>query len=129
MKKLLIIDDDEIFPKVLTDSLPEGEYDVVHVVDGEKGLTQIEKEAPDLIILDLIMPKMTGLEFIKALKEKKDTNHIPILISSQLSKLDDIDTAIAEGIEVGTIGYIIKANENIDMIVNTIEKTLNAVHN
>ncbi len=125
MKKILIIDDDEIFAKVLTDSLPKEKYEVTHVLNGEEGLKEMDKNKPDIIILDLIMPKMGGLEFLDALKKRSVKNYIPILISSQLSKMKDISEAVTSGIEVGVKGYFIKASQNIEMIIKTIENTIN----
>lgn len=124
MKKVLIIDDDEIFAKVLTDSLPGDKYEVAHVVNGEEGLKEIDKNRPDIIILDLLMPKMGGLQFLEALKKKGEVKHIPILVSSQLSKMKDMSEAVSSGIDVGVKGYFIKSSQNIEMIIKTIENTL-----
>lgn len=123
MKKILIIDDDEVFAKILADSMPKDKYTVTHVGDGEDGLVELEKNKPDIIILDLIMPKMGGLAFLEALK-KKGGNNVPILISSQLSKMKDISEGVTLGMEVGVKGYIVKASENMDTIIKTIERTI-----
>lgn len=124
MKKILIIDDDEVFTKTLQDFLPKEKYTTFHAIDGVSGLALVEKEMPDLIILDLLMPKMGGMEFLDELRKKKINKQIPILVSSQLSKIEDISKAIVAGMDVGVKGYIIKASENLDMIVFEIEKTL-----
>ncbi len=124
MKKILIIDDDEVFAKILADSLPKDKYTVVHVGDGEDGLKEMEKNPPDVIILDLVMPKMGGIAFLEALKKKGTPQTIPILISSQLSKMKDISEGVTLGMEVGVKGYIVKASENMDMIIKTIARTL-----
>lgn len=125
MKKILIIDDDEVFAKTLQDFLPKDKYETIHGKDGIDGLAMVESEKPDLIILDLLMPKMGGVEFLNELRNKKLGKEIPILISSQLSKIEDISKAIVSGMDVGVKGYVIKASENLDMIVGEIEKTLN----
>ncbi|MES2315414.1 MAG: response regulator [Patescibacteria group bacterium] len=124
MKKILIIDDDEVFAKILKDTLPKDRYTVSHVDNGEDGLKEIEKNPPDLITLDLIMPKMGGLQFLEALKKQGGHHNIPILISSQLSKMKDISEGVTLGMEVGVKGYIVKASENMDMIIKTIERTI-----
>jgi len=123
MKKILIIDDDEVFAKTLQDTLPNGEYLVSHVSNGEDGLIELSKNDPDLIILDLIMPKLGGVEFLESLK-KSGGNKIPILISSQLSKMEDISNAIVSGMDVGVKGYIIKSSENLEMVVQEINKVI-----
>jgi len=123
MKKILIIDDDEIFFKTMKDTLSKEKYIVSHVSNGEEGLNEMARNTPDIIILDLLMPKMGGVEFLDALK-KLGKNDIPILISSQLSKMEDISNAIVSGMDIGVQGYIIKSSENLDGIVSEIEKTL-----
>ena len=67
---------------------------------------------------------MSGLEFLEALKNKNLDHKIPILISSQLSKIKDISDAVASGMEIGVKSYIIKASQNMKMIIKTIENTL-----
>jgi CheY-like chemotaxis protein len=124
MKKILIIDDDKVFVKTLTDFLPKEKYETLHANDGIEGLKLVEKENLDLIILDLLMPKMGGMEFLDELRNKKLSKQTPILISSQLSKIEDISKAIVAGMDIGVKGYVIKASENLDMIVGEIEKTL-----
>lgn len=124
MKKILIIDDDDVFTKTLQDFLSKEKYETIHAKDGIDGLAMVESENPDLIILDLLMPKMGGMEFLSKLREKKLNRQIPILISSQLSKIEDISKAIVSGMDIGVKGYVIKASENLDMIVGEIEKTL-----
>lgn len=122
MKKILIIDDDEVFVKTLKDTLSKDQYSVTHLLNGEDGLNELSKNKPDLIILDLVMPKIGGIDFLEALKKKGEK--VPILISSQLSKMENISDAIVAGMDVGVKGYIIKSSENLDMIVKEIEKAL-----
>lgn len=124
MKKILIVDDDEVFTKTLSDFLSKENYEVVRAKDGIDGLAMVEPENPDLIILDLLMPKMGGMDFLDELRKKGLPKQIPILISSQLSKIEDISKAIVAGMDVGVKGYVIKASENLDMIVGEIKKTL-----
>ena len=124
MKKIIIIDDDEVFSKTLADFLPRDRYESMHAKDGIDGLAMVETEKPDLIILDLLMPKMGGMQFLDELRKKKLPEEVPILISSQLSKIEDISKAIVAGMDVGVKGYVIKSSENLDMIVSEIDKTL-----
>lgn len=124
MKKILIIDDDAVFVKTLQDFLPKGKYETIHAKNGEEGLAMVEKGNYDLIILDLLMPKMGGMEFLDELRKKNLPKQTPILISSQLSKIEDISKAIVAGMDIGVKGYVIKASENLDMIIGEIDKTL-----
>ena len=90
------------------------------MLNGEEGLKSIDTSMPDMIILDLVMPKMGGLEFLEALKNKNLNHKIPILISSQLSKIKDVSDAVSSGMEIGVKGYIIKSSQNMEMIIKTI---------
>jgi len=120
-KKILIIDDDKIFSKVLKDSLClEKDCIVVNAYNGEEGLEKARKEKPDLIISDLMMPKVGGIEFLKKLNMEKDLADIPVLISTQVPDMDKISEAILLGVK----GYIIKADSSLDEIVKQVKDIL-----
>jgi DNA-binding NarL/FixJ family response regulator len=123
-KKILIIDDDKIFSKVLRDSLCTKDSEdcvVINTYDGAEGLIVARKEKPDLIISDLMMPKMDGIEFIKKLKLENELSDIPVLISTQVPDMDKI----SEAIELGVKGYIIKAEYTLEGIVKQVNDILN----
>lgn len=117
-KKVLIIDDDPQFTAVLSEKLSLGKrYEVALAENGEAGLRAVAKEKPDVILLDLLMPKMSGMEFLKQLRTNTGSSNIPVLILSQLS-----DTAkMAEGAELGVRGYIIKSDSTLEEILRTID--------
>ena len=121
MKKILIIDDDILFHKMMSVKLNENGYEVVTASDGQDGLKKAIEEKPDLILLDMKMPKLDGIGFLNALKEKKDISPIPILITSNLSSIDKI----SEGISFGVKGYIIKSDESLDTIAKEVDAILN----
>ena len=97
-------------------------YQVITASDGEEGLTKAISEKPDLILLDIMMPKLDGIGFLKKLNEKADMPKIPILITSNLSAIDKI----SEGVSLGVKGYIIKSDETLDTIVKEVKAALNA---
>lgn len=121
MKKILIIDDDPIFQKAMSVKLELLTYQVITASDGEEGLSKTISEKPDLILLDIKMPKLDGIGFLKKLRASKDAPSIPILITSNLSTIDKI----SEGVSLGIKGYIIKSNETLDTIVKEVETILN----
>lgn len=121
-KKILIIDDDKIFSKVLKDALlsMRGErYEVTVVHDGDAGLSAIKEVSPDLIILDLVMPNVGGIEFLKTLRAQADTPP-PVIISSQLSDIEKI----SEGMALGIKGYIVKSDYSLDDIIKQVDEIL-----
>lgn len=120
MKKILVIDDDQFFAKTLESALPKEKYSLVYAEDGEVGLAKLESEKPDLIILDLMMPKLDGTEFLKRLRDSKDFGKIPVLVSSNLSSVKKISDVMA----MGAIGYVIKSDESLESIVQDIERVL-----
>lgn len=120
MKKILVIDDDQFFPKTIEAALPKGKYKLLTAEDGEAGLQILQKEKPDLIILDLMMPKLDGTSFLKKLKDSPDLPKAPILVSSNLSSIKKISDVMA----LGAVGYIIKSDESMQSIVADIERII-----
>lgn len=122
-KKILIIDDDKIFAKILRDGLiagGSGKYEVFTAFDGEEGLIMAEKERPDLIMLDMMMPKVTGIEFLKKIRGEDWGKDTPVIIETQLSDLGKM----SEGVELGVSGYIIKSDYSLDTILRQVEDVL-----
>lgn len=123
MKKILIIDDDKIFSKILRDWLiagGQGRYEVVTTFDGLEGFEVATKEKPDLILLDLMMPVLPGIEFLKKLRAEEWGKDIPVIVETQLSDLEKM----SEGVELGVRGYIIKSDYSMEAILRQIDDIL-----
>lgn len=124
MKKILIVDDNVFFAKTVSNFLPPDKYEVVTAEDGEEGLKKLQSEKPDLVLLDILMPKIDGIEFLKILQSKriKDKGEfpVPIVITSNLSNINKI----SEGVALGVKGYIVKSDENLQNIASSIEQVL-----
>ncbi len=125
MKKILIVDDKKEFRSTLSDALNSGKYEVEVAENGIRALEKMVSFEPDLVILDMLMPEMGGLEFLRELKGRGIKSNI--LISTQLAQMDDISNALGEGMSVGVRGYIIKSSQSLEMIVKEIEKTLSSL--
>lgn len=117
MKKILVIDDDMTFMASIKASLDSDTYEVTSATNGVEGLKRVEESRPDLILLDIMMPMMDGIEFLKELNTKYGENKIPVLITSNVSSLDKI----SEGVSLGIRGYFIKSNESLESIKGLIE--------
>ena len=117
MKKILIIDDDPVFLKTISHTLESAGYSVVHAVDGEEGLKAINKEKPNMIVLDIVMPKLGGIDFLKKLKEEDENFSTPILVVSNFSGVSKVE----EGMKLGIRGYVVKSDESLQTILNNIE--------
>lgn len=120
-KKVLIIDDDFTFQKTMKSRLEALSYVVESATDGEKGLEMAISGKPDLILLDIKMPKLEGIDLLKRLRENKDVPEMPVLITSNLSTIDHV----SEGVTLGIKGYIIKSNETLDTIMREVDAILN----
>ena len=103
MKKIILIEDDETLVKTLTTSLESENFSVESAIDGEEGLQLALKDEADLIILDLLLPSLNGLEICKELRAKKITTPIIILTGE---KKEEIDKVL--GLEIGADDYMLK---------------------
>ena len=89
-RKILLIDDEQDFTKMLKTRLEASGFEVIIASDGEIGLLQWEQERPDLIILDITMPKMSGYTFMCEAKQNKNLQKIPIIILTAREGMKDL---------------------------------------
>ena len=120
-KKILIIEDDVILREVLSDFLVKEGFTVVTASNGEEGVNQAKKKKPDLIILDIILPKKDGFEVIKDLKRDEKTEKISIVLLTNLESLNDIEKAL----NLGATTYLIKSDYSLEEVVKKIKDILN----
>ena len=102
--KVLIIDDEAFILNLLKNGLLENGYDVVTANNGFEGILAVEEQQPDVVITDIMMPRLTGLEFLKALKNNPDTAHVPVILISAMDQAD----MVQQGLDMGAIDYITK---------------------
>ena len=102
-KKVLIIDDEKMNIMALANFL-KPQYQIIVAIDGASGLEAAEKHIPDIILLDIVMPNMSGFDVIDKLKESDVTRNIPVIFVSGLSSAGDE----AKGLEFGAVDYIVK---------------------
>lgn len=111
--KIIIVDDDTYLVDFVSNILIEENYDVLAAFNGEMALTIIEKERPDLIIMDWEMPVLDGIETVKRLKNNEATNEIPIImVTGRLNSPNDLKKAF----ETGVIDFIHKPIEPVELI-------------
>ncbi len=96
-RKILIVDDEKDLVKTLKFRLEKNNYEVIYAYDGFEGLERAKKENPDLIILDLMLPKKDGYKVCRMLKFDINYRDIPIIILSARKKQEDIDLAMSSG--------------------------------
>ncbi|HEP2410516.1 TPA: response regulator transcription factor [Streptococcus pyogenes] len=109
MKKILIVDDEKPISDIIKFNLTKEGYDIVTVFDGREAVTIFEEEKPDLIILDLMLPELDGLEVAKEIRK---TSHVPIIMLS--AKDSEFDKVI--GLEIGADDYVTKPFSNRELL-------------
>jgi DNA-binding NtrC family response regulator len=114
MKSILIIDDDPLIRKTLSSHLLKGDYEIVAAEDGEEGLRHYAEFMPDLVVLDIRLPDMDGLEVLSKIREKNKNAHIIIMTA-----YDDMKTTV-EAIKLGAFEYLVKPLDyvELDLTVN-----------
>lgn len=88
--KILLIEDDEMIARMYQERFSRNGFEIILAFSGEEGLEKAEKEKPDIILLDIMLPKMNGYEVLKALKGKETTVSIPVIILSSLGALPEL---------------------------------------
>lgn len=119
-KRVLVAEDDRFLRRACEMSLRQLGFTVLLAKDGEEALTIIETERLDLILLDLLMPKVTGLDVLRTLKARSTTQSLPVLILTNSSRAQDIEEIRA----LGADGYQVKANLSLEALGNQIKKLL-----
>ncbi|MDD5210553.1 MAG: response regulator [Elusimicrobiales bacterium] len=119
MAKILVVDDDDTILLVFRAHLTKGGHTVETAVDGLDALTKIPSFRPELILLDINMPRMSGFELAKKLKENPETKNIPIFIMTSLKQ----EVNIKKGYELGVEEYITKPT-NVSHLLLRINKFL-----
>lgn len=120
MKKILFIEDEAALQQVFAGFLRDQGYEVKSALDGEIGLRLAKEEAPDLILLDLILPKMHGLDVLTKLKEDETTKDVPVIVLTNLEGMKEVNKAI----ELGARTYLVKMNYTLEEVLRKIEKVL-----
>jgi CheY-like chemotaxis protein len=120
MGRILIIEDDSLIVKVFSTRFKSDGHQVLTAEDGSQGLELAKKEIPQVILLDLMMPKISGLEVLAELKKNPKTAKIPVLVYSNLGKEKEISQARA----LGAAGFITKADSSPQQVVAKVESYL-----
>ena len=118
---ILLAEDDRILRKAGEATLKKKGYTVIAAVDGEDALAKAREHKPDLILLDVIMPKLQGFEVLASLKQDSSTRDIPVIMLSNLQEESDIRKAA----DAGALGYLVKSNVQLDTLTAKVVEVLN----
>ena len=115
---ILIVEDDVFLADLYKTKFNLEGFDVSAAYDGEKGLTLAKKKNPDVILLDLVLPKLSGFAVLDKLKGDKKTKDIPVILLTNLSQKADVD----KGLKLGAVDYLIKAHFMPSVVVGKIKE-------
>ncbi|MBI2528292.1 MAG: response regulator [Candidatus Rokubacteria bacterium] len=119
-QRLLVVEDDRFLRRACEKSLRQRGYVVSVAADGEEGLRLARAELPDLVLLDVLMPRMTGVEVLRALREAEATRGMRVLVLSNSSREEDM----AEIGRLGVAGYWVKANLSLQELGDLVARVL-----
>lgn len=119
-KKILLVEDEEMLQNMYTQKFKHQGYQVISAYNGIEGIKLAESEQPDLILLDIIMPKMDGFVALKKIRANSTTANIPVILLTNLGQED----SITKGKKLGADDYCIKANHTPQEIVEKVDELL-----
>jgi len=116
-KKILVVDDEQDLLDFVKIRLEANDYSVVTALDGKEGLAVFKKESPDLVLLDILMPKLDGFQVCQKLKADPLTKNIPVIMLTAVDREKDI----IQSKHVGANGYIVKPFDAKTLLFNIKE--------
>jgi DNA-binding response OmpR family regulator len=119
-KKILLIEDEDALQQTMAEYLTAEKFEVVGAMDGQIGLEMAQKESPDLILLDIILPKLDGFSVLEEIKKNEKTKNIPVILLTNLESMENIQKAF----EKGVVAYLIKADFKLEDVVKKIKEIL-----
>jgi two-component system, OmpR family, alkaline phosphatase synthesis response regulator PhoP len=121
-ERILLAEDDRILRKAGETALRKKGYDVIPAVDGEDALAKAREDPPDLVLLDVMMPKVHGFDVLRGLKGDARLRDIPVIMLTNLEQPSDMRRA-ADG---GAFGYLVKSNLDLDDLTAKVAEALAA---
>lgn len=121
-RTILIIEDEAALLQILSDKLSREGFTVLRARDGIEGLKSAQKNSPDLILLDIVMPSMDGVTMLKKLREDSKTENTPVIIISNLSEIEKITDVLQA--KKGVIEHIVKSHWSMEGLVQKVKETL-----
>lgn len=119
-KTILIVEDDETILRLLSSSFSEEEFTITTAQDGETAYTMTERLVPDLVLLDLVLPKKNGFEYLRDVRSNKKLKDIPVIVLSNLSGEDNINRAK----DLGAFDYFVKSSADFADLIEKVKKAL-----
>ena len=119
-KKILMIEDDPFMRKLYRNKLTLAGFEVEEAINGEEGLNKLKVGKPDLVLLDIVLPRKTGFDVLIEMKGNEETRDIPVIILSVLGQIQDIK----KGLTLGAQDYLVKSKITISEVVTKVQECL-----
>jgi DNA-binding response OmpR family regulator len=116
-KTIMVVEDDQYMSRALQDKFGRSGFKVVAAQDGQKAVEVVRKEKPDIVLLDIMMPKKNGFEILKEIKQDAELQSVPILMLTNLSEESDRKKTF----DLGASDYLVKSNTRINEIVEKVK--------
>lgn len=120
MKKILVVEDDNFLANVYRIKLKKAGFEITIATDGAEALEKIKSQNFDLVILDLIIPKIDGFGVLTEIRSQEKYKTLPVLIASNLSQMEDINRAL----KLGANDFIVKSDITLDALIEKINKLI-----
>ena len=120
MKKILLVEDEPALQESFKTAFGGKGYELTQAMDGEEGLALMRAQKPDLVLLDLVLPKKHGFEVLKEMKSDANLKDLPVIVLTNLENSEDVEKAL----ELGATTYLVKANYSLEEVVQKVEETL-----
>lgn len=120
MQKILIVEDEKALVEVLRDEFALHQFEVVVAMNGEDALRVLRTAKPDLMLLDLLLPKKNGFEVLEEMKADAELRDIPVIVLSNLGQDEDIKKSIS----LGAVDYFVKTQHPIKEIIQKVQQYL-----
>ena len=118
--KILMIEEDHFLRKIYRDKLSRSGFEFLEATNGEEGLNKIIAEKPNVVLLDLILPRKNGFDVLVDMKSNKNTENIPVIILSNLGQESDIQ----RGLALGAKDYLVKTEVSLSEVVEKAKEQL-----
>jgi len=118
--KILMIEDDKFLRKIYKNKLSKEGFEFVEAINGVEGLNKVLSEKPDLVLLDLILPRKNGFDVLIEMKRDSATKKTPVIILSNLGQ----ETDIQRGLSLGAQDYLIKTDVSLSEVINKVKENL-----
>jgi two-component system alkaline phosphatase synthesis response regulator PhoP len=117
---IILVEDDSVLAEMYVQKFTREGFDVRHALDGDEGIRLVKEKRPDLVLLDIMMPKKSGIEVLEELRSSSETKGVAVVLLSNVGDQEYID----KGMALGAVGYLLKSNYTPSEVVSKVREIL-----